>query len=151
MEYLEKLKFIAYTILAWVLAVVSNIKDVIIVLGIIFIINIVAGVSTALNKKKETFSIWKFFEAFELLMFYLSIVAFLSVTGRCFNDRLISEEAVKWLTYIVSWGYLINIFKNAKILFPNQKTLEIIYLFLSTEILIMIKNKLGVNKDANNR
>ena len=71
MEYLEKLKFIAYTILAWVLAVVSNIKDVIIVLGIIFIINIVAGVSTALNKKKETFSIWKFFEAFELLMFYL--------------------------------------------------------------------------------
>ena len=37
MEYLEKLKFIAYTILAWVLAVVSNIKDVIIVLGIIFI------------------------------------------------------------------------------------------------------------------
>ena len=47
-------------------------------------------------------------------MFYLSIVAFLSVAGRCFNDRLISEEAVKWLTYIVSWGYLINIFKNAK-------------------------------------
>lgn len=43
----------------------------------------------------------------------------------------------------VGYFYLTNIFRNAKLLFPNSKSVEFIYSFLSTEVLYKLKEYLG--------
>ena len=54
---------------------------------------------------------------------------------------------VTWLTYIVGYFYVTNIFRNAEIIFPRIKSIAFIYSFLSTEVIYKLKDFLGFKKE----
>ena len=111
------------------------------VLLIGFFINVIIGIGADVHNGKRQFNIKKATEGMKLLMFYFIIVFFLyAITYR--NPEM-SDMVVSWLTYIVSYFYLTNIFRNAKKIFPKTQSIKFIYEFLSTEIFYRLKDYIG--------
>lgn len=104
-----------------------------------------ADVSSSDGKQKKRFKLKKATEGIKLLMFYFIIVFFLyAITHR---EPELSDTVVSWLTYIVSYFYLTNIFRNAKTVFPKSKAVKFIYEFISTEVFIKLKEYIGWKHD----
>ena len=76
-------------------------------------------------------------------MFYAACVVFLDYGSRLLSEPGIGITAVKWLTYVVVYFYLTNIFKNARLVYPKNPALNFIYELLSTEIFDRLKNMVG--------
>lgn len=128
----------------WIMSVLSPVWGALVFMFIVFLLNIFIGVATAVNAKGEHFSIKKFFAAFKEIILYGVVAIFLYWFGDNFKQKAIMDTGVTWLTYIVVWGYLTNIFKNSHTLFPKSKPIEIIYLLLSTEVLNRLKSYIGL-------
>lgn len=58
-----------------------------------------------------------------------------------FDSTQLAFVAMKYLTWIVSYWYLVNVLKNAKIIFPTSKGVEFIYSIVTVDILVILMNK----------
>lgn len=125
--------------LAWFCAVISPVENMLWLFMAAFSLNIIVGIAKAVNADKEDFSIKKFFSAFSQLILWMVCVVFIHWLGYVQDDGLMRINGTKWVTYIVIYSYFLNIFKNAKSIWPESKGIEIIYEILSTEVLFRIK------------
>mgnify|MGYP000848542333 FL=1 len=145
----EFFKGVVTAVVAWILAVYTSYTDAFLTLFVGFTLNILLGVGADVNINKKAFSLRKATDALLLLLFYFMLIIFIHVAlGRRYVD--LANTMITWLTYIVGYFYLTNIFRNAKILFPTSKSIKFIYSFLSTEVMYKLKAYLGFHKYKNN-
>ena len=148
----EIFKNIVTAVVAWVLAIYTSYTDAFLTLFVGFTLNILLGVGADININKKAFSLRKATDALLLLIFYFTLIIFIHVAlGHRYVD--LANTMITWLTYIVGYFYLTNIFRNAKVLFPTSKSIKFIYAFLSTEVMYKLKAYLGFrkyNKEDNN-
>ena len=92
-----------------------------------FIVSMVIGTIVGINIKGELFSKTKFFKAIFEALCYLMSIWFVNEMGRTYDDHDLSNQVIKYVTYLVTWAYSCSIFKNLKLLFPSSKPIAIIY------------------------
>lgn len=125
----EQARMIAVSIFSTVMAFISPTTNFLLALVLSCAFNIWAGMRadgvTIIGCKN--FSIKKFSQALWELMLYLIIVVLIySVMGLC-GDRNAAIIAVKSLTYVFMYVYVVNSFKNLIIAYPRKTALRVIY------------------------
>ncbi len=135
-------KAVCTALFAWILAIFTNYQDAFTTLFVGFMLNILMGLGADININGKAFSLKKAKDALLLLMFYFLLIIFIHVAlGNQYATM--GATMITWLTYIVGYFYLTNIFRNARYLFPNSRSVRFIYAFLSTEVLYKLKEHLG--------
>lgn len=124
-------------------SILSPVKNVLYLLLISFVFNIITGIIADVHVNKSKFNLKKAFNAITQLAFYAVCVVFLDYGARLIEEPTIAVTAVKWLTYIVVYFYLTNIFKNARQVYPDNLAINFIYELLSTEIFDRLKSMVG--------
>lgn len=136
----ENIKSIFWLALTGFISIISDFQHAFIALLIGFTFNLLMGIGADAKEKSESFSIKKAAEGLKLFMFYCITV--LALYGMTYNEPEITSVAIKWLTYIASYFYLVNIFRNARRVFSGNVAIEFIYLFLSTELFFKLQDLL---------
>lgn len=149
--FLLKIKELFWIIVASLSSVLMPVKETLILLFISFVFNIVTGIIADVHVNKANFNIKKAFNAISQLTFYATCVVFLKYGTTLIDEQQIGVIAVKWLTYIVVYFYLTNIFKNARLLFPTSPAVNFIYELLSTELFDRLKNMVGYKNSDNEK
>jgi len=147
--FIEKVKELFWTLITALSSVLMPVKETLILLFISFVFNIITGIITDVHVNKANFDLKKAFNAITQLTFYATCVVFLNYGTSLINEQAIGIIAVKWLTYIVVYFYLTNIFKNARQVYPRSQAINFIYELLSTEIFDRLKNMVGAKKQSN--
>jgi len=142
----DRAKELYWWVATAVLSVLVPVEDILIVLFYAFLFNIVIGIITDVHVNKAKFSINKAFNAFSQLAFYGACVVFLDIAAKRLDEPDMGITAVKWLTIIVLYFYLTNIFKNARQIFPKSQAIAFIDELLSTELFSRLKNMFGIKK-----
>lgn len=142
MDVVDFGKMTLMAVVTWFVAVFTNYQDAFMTLFVGFILDIIMGLGADVNINKRRFSLKKAGEALQLLIFYFVLIIFVHIAMSNQYAEM-SKGIITWLTYIVGYFYLTNIFRNAKLLFPNSKSVRFIYSFLSTEVLYKLKDYLG--------
>ncbi len=140
---LERTKELFWLFVTALASVLTPVENTLKLLFIAFIFNIATGIITDVHVNKAKFQLKKAFNAITQLMFYAACVVFLDYGARLLSEPGIGITAVKWLTYVVVYFYLTNIFKNARLVYPKNPALNFIYELLSTEIFDRLKNMVG--------
>lgn len=124
-------------------AVFDPVENVLKLLFIAFIFNIFTGIIADVHVNKASFSLKKAFNAVTQLLFYMACVVFLDYGSKLIEEQAIGAISVKWLTYIVVYFYLTNIFRNASLVYPSNQAILFIYELLSTEIFERLRFIIG--------
>ena len=141
-EFFLTLKSFAMLIIAGLLSIITDYQYAFVGLFLGFIFNFVIGMGADVNdKNKENFCLKKATDGLKLLMFY--VITIFCIVGMTYREPQVSEQIVRFLTYVVSYFYLTNIFRNAKKIFPGNKSIEFIYSFLNTEAFYKLKDYMG--------
>lgn len=148
--FIEKIKELFWLVISALSSVLMPVKETLILLFITFVFNIITGIITDVHVNKAKFNLKKAFDAISQLTFYATCVVFLNYGASLINEQQIGVIAVKWLTYIVVYFYLTNIFKNAKQLYPKNQAISFIYELLSTELFDRLKNMVGYKTKSTN-
>lgn len=145
-EIINFTKGMLVALATWVLALMTNYHDAIYTLFFGFVLNVAMGIGADVNILKNRFSMKKALEGLKLLLFYFALIIFIHIA---MSTQYIEAGTtmVTWLTYIVGYFFMTNIFRNAKIIFPGNKAIAFIYSFLSTEVLFKLKEFLGFKKE----
>lgn len=126
-------------LLALILAAFQPIAVAIVVLVLVWTLNIIMGISA--DKKNETdFSIKKAFPAVIQLLFVFAMLFVVSLATAGFGERSLAMTITKWITWVVAYFYITNIFRNGLTVWPNNKAISFIYSFLTTETFSYIKD-----------
>lgn len=141
---MEKIKSLWWFFITGIISIISDYQHAFVALFVGFVFNFIIGIGADANNGSKTFSMKKATEGMKLLMFYCLTV--FALYGMTYKDEMMTATAIKWLTYIVSYFYLVNIFRNAGKIFPNSKSIAFIYLFLSTEVFYKLKDMLGIKR-----
>lgn len=142
-EKAKSLFWIAITALA---SVFSPVENVLKLLMLAFIFNIITGIIADIHVNRAKFNLKKAFNAITQLSFYAMCVVFLDYGSKLIEEPSLGITAVKWLTYVVVYFYLTNIFKNAKQIYPTSQAINFIYDLLSTQIFDRLKEMVGYKK-----
>lgn len=137
MEELMK-QFWAWLI-ALLLAAFQPLSVALLVLMAAWTINIFMGLAADKNIGKD-FELKKFFSAVKQLGFIFSILFVISLATTGYGESKIAFIIAKWGTWVVSYFYVINVFRNATQVWSNNKEIAFIYAFLSTEAFGYIKD-----------
>lgn len=148
--FLERLKELFWLTIGAMSSVLMPVRETLILLFVSFVFNIVTGIITDVHVNHAKFNLKKAFNAVSQLTFYATCVVFLNYGTTLIHEENIGLVAVKWLTYIVVYFYLTNIFKNARQLYPSNPAINFIYELLSTELFDRLKNMVGYKKNSNN-
>lgn len=132
--------------LTGLLSILSDFQYAFVALFVGFVGNFLMGLlADTSSEPKVSFSIKKATEGLKLFMFY--VVTVFCLYGMTYKEPALTDTVIKWLTYIVSYFYMTNIFRNAKKVFPDSKAISFIYSFLSTEVFMELKRFLGIGKN----
>lgn len=142
-------KELGYIIIAGIGSALLPVQDILVLLSLGFVFNIITGIVTDIHVNKAHFDIKKAFNAITQLTFWATLVVFLDYGSRRMGEPQMGVTAVKWITMIVIYFYLTNIFKNARQVYPNSQAINFVYELLSTEIFARLKNMVGI-KNSNN-
>ncbi len=146
--FVEKAKELFWAFITAMSSVLMPVKETLILLFISFVFNIITGIITDVHVNKAKFDLKKAFNAITQLTFYATCVVFLNYGSSLIEEKDIGLIAVKWLTYIVVYFYLTNIFKNARQVYPRSQAINFIYELLSTEIFDRLKNMVGTKRQS---
>lgn len=142
-----KFKELIWGVFTAIGSVLMPVRDILILLAMSFVFNIFTGIITDIHVNKARFSIKKAFNAITQLTFYATCVVFVDHGSKLIDEHQMGVTAVKWITIIVVYFYLTNIFKNAKQVYPNSQAINFIYEILSTEFFARLKNMIGIKKN----
>lgn len=142
-SFFEKVKELFWVVITGLASVLTPVENTLKLLFIAFVFNIITGIITDVHVNKAKFQLKKAFNAITQLMFYAACVVFFDYGARLLNEPNIGITAVKWLSYIVVYFYLTNIFKNARLVYPKSFAINFVYELLSTEIFERLKNIVG--------
>lgn len=134
----EIMKQIWTWMIALVLAAFQPLSVALFVLMCVWTINILMGIA-ADNQDGKGFKFNKAFSAAKQLGFIFAILFIISLATAGYGEKEIAFTIAKWGTWIVSYFYVTNIFRNATGLWPSNKAIGFIYSFLTTEAFGYIK------------
>lgn len=143
---IDRLKELLWAMVTAFISVVSPVQNTLILLFMAFVFNIATGIIADVHVNKAKFNLKKAFNAVTQLTFYGACVVFLDYGTKLLEEPQIGIMAIKWLSYIVVYFYLTNIFKNAKMVYPQSQAITFIYEVLSTEIFDKLKSVIGFKK-----
>mgnify|MGYP000873564124 CR=1 FL=1 len=146
-DFIDRVKELGYLIIAGIGSALMPVQDILILLSLGFVFNIFTGIVTDIHVNKARFDIKKAFNAITQLTFWATLVVFLDYGSRRMGEPQMGITAVKWVTMIVIYFYLTNIFKNARQVYPRSQAISFVYELLSTEIFSRLKNIVGFKKN----
>ena len=138
-------RLIDFIKIAWlvIISVISPIRTSILVLLIFFTINFFIGLKSDIDVHGRDFSLKKAFDAVKQLILYYALIFIVNMALGLYNEPSLAEGATKFMTWIVSYWYLVNILRNAREIFPANEALEFLYEFLTIQVLDMILGRFG--------
>lgn len=144
---LDDFRSIILLVVTTIITAISPIMTAFVCLFVGFLFNFMTGLITDIHVNKTEFRIKKGFEAIIMLTFFFALIYYIYQVASSMGDIKLAQEAVKYITYIVSYFYLVNILKNAKLIFPKNKAIAFLYMFLTTEIFNRLKKMIGFSAD----
>jgi len=126
-------------LIALILAALQPLNVAIIVLLSVWSINILIGIATDRNDGKP-FDLKKALDAARQLGLIFCILFIVSLATTGYDESELAYTIAKWATWVISYLYTTNIFRNASMLWPNNKLIGFIYSFLTTEAFGYIKD-----------
>lgn len=148
MNYLV-VRFEDFVKIVWMilLSIFAPIRVAILVLMFFFLLNFIIGFKNDEIVHKQEFSIKKAFEGLKLLILYYAIIFIVNVALSLFNEQILAEEATKFVSWVVCYWYLVNVLRNSKEIFPWSKGLKFMYDLMTVEVLNVILNRFGLNRE----
>lgn len=137
-------KPLTYSLLAALISQLAPIKTVLIVVGLSFMLNLILGIRADSVIHKNPFNPKKFRESIYLMGFFFIIIYIINCTT--WDDESTRSFCVRWLSYVIVWGYMVNCLKNARELWPGSKAIGLLYEVMTTEILFRLKSELGLSR-----
>lgn len=121
------------------------------VLLVFFVLNILVGMKADRAVNDRSFSMKKFFSGFMLFGLFYAVILSVNLALSSFNESDMAFNSMKLLTWIMCYGYLINIIKNAKLINPENETLVLLHDILTIEVFDAILGKFGIGKKYRER
>ena len=121
------------------------------VLLVFFVLNILVGVRADRAVSKKEFSLKKFMSGFMLFGLFYAIILAVNLALSSFGEADIAFNSMKFLTWLMCYGYLVNIVRNARLIHPENETLEILHDVLTIEIFDALLGKFGFGKKYRER
>ncbi|MCI1681453.1 MAG: hypothetical protein LKI39_02730 [Bacteroides sp.] len=135
----ELLKNFWAWLVALLLAAFQPLSVALLVLMCAWTINILIGIAADKNQG-EDFKLKKALSAAAQLGLIFAVLFIISLATTGYGEYGIAATIAKWGTWIVSYFYVTNVFRNATKLWPNSKVIAFIYSFLTTEAFGYIKS-----------
>ena len=104
------------------------------VLAFVFFADIFAGVLVDLIRNNDRIRIKKFLVAVAFLTLYFTTIASTYVIGEHMGDIDEALFIVKTLTYVFSYFYVSNTFRNLKVLAPDNKPIAFLDYWLGLQV-----------------
>jgi len=145
----DEIKQFVLLLITALISICTPIEGVLLLLFGGFLFNIASGFIADVHVNKADFSIKKAFEAIIHLTFYMALVMFIHIVFSVLKDFELGQTAVKWVTYVVIYFYLTNVMRNAKLVFPKNKTIQLLYSLLTTQVFLKLREFVGLKKNSN--
>lgn len=130
-----------------ILSVFAPIGIPVFILSLFFLVNIFIGYHTDRIVNKKDFNLDKIGKGFMLLLLYFALLFIINIALSLYNEEHLALTIPKFITWIASYFYLINIVRNAKQVFPTNEGLKFFYEILTIQVLEMIFSKFGLKVD----
>lgn len=121
------------------------------VLIVFFVLNILVGVRADRAVNKSEFRLKKFMSGFMLFGLFYTIILAVHLALSSFGESDIAFNSMKLLTWIMCYGYLVNIIRNAQNIHPENDTLVLLHDILTIEIFDAILGRFGIGKKYRER
>ena len=139
-------RLIDFIKLAWLVinSVISPIRIAVWVLLVFFTVNFFVGYKSDVQINKRDFSLKKAFDGVKQLILYYALIFIVNMALGLYEETNLAEAATKFMTWIVSYWYLVNILRNAREIFPGNETLKFLYDLLTVQVLEMLLARFGL-------
>lgn len=145
MEYwLDKIKVTIQTVIVFLLAFITPMKNAIDVLLIVAIADFFAGMAGNVWTGKERFRIGKAFGSMYKIMAYLFLIILAHFAAANLGEQDFASLLVKYITLLVVYWYFVNILSNLIKAFPRSAGLAFLYLLISFKIFPLLLEKVGL-------
>ena len=145
-------RLIDFIKLAWLvfISVISPIRIAVWVLLVFFTVNFFVGYKSDIQINKRDFSLKKAFDGVKQLILYYALIFIVNMALGLYEETNLAESATKFMTWIVSYWYLVNILRNARDVFPGNETLKFLYDLLTVQVLEMLLARFGLRPQRQN-
>ncbi len=132
--------------LTWlvIISVISPIRIAVWVLLVFFTVNFFVGYKSDVQINNRDFSLKKAFDGVKQLILYYALIFIVNMALGLYEETNLAEAATKFMTWIVSYWYLVNILRNAREVFPGNETLKFLYDLLTVQVLEMLLARFGL-------
>ncbi len=139
-------RLIDFIKLTWlvIISVISPIRIAVWVLLVFFTVNFFVGYKSDVQVNKRDFSLKKAFDGVKQLILYYALIFIVNMALGLYEETNLAEAATKFMTWIVSYWYLVNILRNAREIFPGNETLKFLYDLLTVQVLEMLLARFGL-------
>ena len=141
---MDRLKDLVCVVLGIIIGVLAPMKASIVALLIGFGLNFFIGWK-ADSHEGAKFSMKKARDSIKLVFFWAVGAGSLYTIISVFGELDFAKMAIKYFTWIVCYWYLVNVLRNARIIFPNSEAVKFIYAVATVEILNLMMTKFGIN------
>lgn len=152
---LDTVRLFVVAVLGSLYSYLEPIYNPMIVLAFVFFADIVAGILVDLVRNNDRLRIKKFLIAVAFLALYFCIIASTYLIGEHMGDTNEALFVVKTLTYVFSYFYVSNTFRNMRVLMPDNKPIAFLDYWLGLQIVKRLPElasflKLGDDNKPNN-
>ena len=127
-----------------ILSIFAPIGVSIYVLSFFFVINFFLGFQADRLVHKADFSLEKVRKGVMLFILYFALLFIINVSLSLYGEDDLAVTVPKFFTWIACYWYLVNIIRNAKLIFPSSEGLKFFYSLLTIQILDLILEKFGL-------
>ena len=127
-----------------ILSIFAPIGVSIYVLSFFFVINFFLGFQADRLVHKADFSLEKVRKGVMLFILYFVLLFIINVSLSLYGEDDLAITIPKFFTWIACYWYLVNIIRNAKLIFPSSEGLKFFYNLLTIQILDLILEKFGL-------
>ena len=127
-----------------ILSIFAPIGVSIYVLSSFFVVNFFLGFQADRLVHKADFSLEKVRKGVMLFILYFVLLFIINVSLSLYGEDDLAITIPKFFTWIACYWYLVNIIRNAKLIFPSSEGLKFFYNLLTIQILDLILEKFGL-------
>ena len=131
-----------------ILSIFAPIGVSIYVLSFFFVINFFLGFQADRLVYKNDFSLEKVRKGVMLFILYFALLFIINVSLSLYGEDDLAVTVPKFFTWIACYWYLVNIIRNAKLIFPSSEGLKFFYNLLTIQILDLIFAKFGLKNSS---
>lgn len=131
-----------------ILSIFAPIGVSIYVLSFFFVINFFLGFQADRLVYKADFSLEKVKKGVMLFILYFALLFIINVSLSLYGEDDLAVTVPKFFTWIACYWYLVNIIRNAKLIFPSSEGLKFFYNLLTIQILDLIFAKFGLKNNS---